>query len=133
MPNVEIGAAAEQKLLVDQEVAIDFLGSPDARVLSTPNMILCMERTCREALRPFLEPGHDSVGTHVNVSHLAAAPIGVVVSFTAEIVGVEDRRVMFRVAARSEDGELIGEGMHERTIVNVAKFVSRLVAKIRRT
>ncbi len=133
MSNIEIGATAEQKLLVDQEVAIDFLGSPDARVLSTPNMILYMERTCRETVLRFLEPGHDSVGTHVNVSHVAAAPIGVVVTFTAEIMAVEDRRVTFRVAARSEGGELIGEGTHERGIINVARFVSRLSSKIQRT
>jgi predicted thioesterase len=77
---------------------------------------------------PLLEPGYDTVGTHVNVTHLAAAPIGAVVTFRAEVTGVEDRRVQFRVEARDEQ-EKIGEGTHERAIINVAKFATRLAAK----
>ena len=129
MPNIEIGAIHVERLLVTADLTIDFLELPEARVLSTPNMILYMERTCRNNVLSFLEPGLDSVGTHVNVSHLAAAGFGSLVVFTSEITAVEDRRVTFRVAAKSEDSELIGEGTHERTIINVAKFASRLAAK----
>ena len=103
----------------------------DAKVLSTPNMILHMERTCRNSVLPSLEPGHDTVGTHVNVFHLAAAPIGSVVTFTSEITAIDDRRIQFQVTASTEE-ERIGEGTHERTIINIARFASRLAAKYQR-
>ncbi|MEI9974409.1 MAG: hotdog domain-containing protein [Ignavibacteriota bacterium] len=113
MHNIQIGAKREEQLLVNPDVAISFLALDDARVLATPEMIRYMERTSRNLAFPQLEPGHDTVGTHVNVSHLAAAPIGSVVTFTSEIISVEERRVGFRVTARTEQ-ELIGEG-HTRT------------------
>ena len=116
------------KLLVTSETAITFMGAEGPRVLSTPHMIGRMERTCRDTVLPLLDPGHDTVGTHVNVSHLAASPIGMVVTFTAEVLAVEGRRIEFRVEARDEK-ELIGEGTHQRTIVNVAKFATRMAAK----
>jgi len=128
MANIPVGTRHEEKLLVTSEVAIDFLGLEDARVLSTPQMIRHMEMTCRNLVLPLLEPGHDTVGTQVNVSHLAAAPMGMVVTFQAEVTGVLDRRVQFRVEARDEK-EKIGEGTHERAIINVAKFAARLAQK----
>jgi predicted thioesterase len=91
-------------------------------------MIGNMEMTCRDTVLPFLEPGHDTVGTHVNVAHLAAAPMGAFVRFLAEITKVEGRRVTFRVEAWDEK-EKIGEGTHERGIINIAKFATRLAAK----
>jgi fluoroacetyl-CoA thioesterase len=109
-------------------VAINFMGNEDARVLATPQMILYMERTCRETVLPLLDPGHDTVGTHVNVSHLAATPIGMLVTFTCEVTGVTDRRIQFRVEARDERDK-IGEGTHERAIVNVARFATKLAEK----
>jgi len=128
MHNIDIGTKREERLLVTSDVAIGFLELADARVLATPELIRYMERTSRNAVLPFLEPGHDTVGTHVDVSHLAAAPIGSVVTFTSEITSVQDRRVQFHVTARTEE-ELIGEGTHERAIINVAKFATRLAAK----
>jgi predicted thioesterase len=128
MADIPIGTKGEYQLLVTTEVAITFLETEGARVLSTPNMIRFMEMTCRNAVLPLLEPGHDTVGTHVNVAHLAAAPIGMIVTFTAEVIRVEGRRVEFRVEARDEK-EKIGEGTHERGIINIAKFASRMAAK----
>jgi predicted thioesterase len=128
MANIPIGARHEEKLLVTNENAINFLGMEGARVLSTPHMIGYMERTCRNLVLPMLEPGHDTVGTHVNVAHLAAAPLGMMVTFHAEVTGVNDRRVQFRVEAFDEK-EKIGEGTHERAIINIAKFATRLAAK----
>ena len=130
MPNIPIGAKGEEILLVTTEVAINFLGMDGARVLSTPHMIGYMERTCRNTVLPLLEPGHDTVGTHVNVYHLAATPMGMTVTFRAEITGVTGRRVQFRVEAWDEK-EKIGEGTHERAIINVAKFATRLAEKKR--
>jgi predicted thioesterase len=128
MHHIEIGGKLEQKLLVTGEVAISFLGDHGARVLSTPQMIGFMERACRDCVLPMLEPGYDTLGTHVDVWHLAAAPIGASVTFTATVLAVNDRRVEFRVEAWDKDGK-IGEGAHERAIVNVARFTEKMKAK----
>jgi len=128
MANLPVGTKGEQKLLVTSEVAISFLGLENARVLSTPHMIGFMERTCRDTVLPLLDPGHDTVGTHVNVAHLAAAPLGMTVTFTCEVIVVTDRRIQFRVEARDEK-EKIGEGTHERAIINVARFTAKMAGK----
>jgi len=130
MANIPVGTKGEHKLLVTSEVAINFLGLDGARVLSTPHMIGFMERTCRDTVLPLLDPGYDTVGTHVNVAHLAAAPMGMSVTFQAEVTGMSDRRIQFRVEAWDEK-EKIGEGTHERAIINVAKFATRLAEKSR--
>ena len=128
MANIPAGTRGEQKLLVTSEVAINFLGMEGARVLSTPHMIGFMERTCRDTVLPLLDPGYDTVGTHVNVAHLAAAPLGMSVTFQAEVLEVMERRIRFRVEAWDEK-EKIGEGTHERAIINIAKFATRLAEK----
>jgi fluoroacetyl-CoA thioesterase len=130
MAEIPIGTKGESQVLVTTENAINFLGLEGARVLSTPRMIGHMEWTCREAVQALLEPGHDTVGTHVNVAHLAAAPLGMSVRFTAEVIAVEGRRIRFRVEAWDEK-EKIGEGTHERTVINVAKFATKMAGKFR--
>jgi len=128
MANIPLGAKGEFQMLVTSEVAITFLGTEGTRVLSTPHMIGFMEMTCRNTVLPLLDAGYDTVGTHVNVAHLAASPIGMSVTFTAEVIRVDGRRVEFRVEARDEK-EKIGEGTHERAIINIAKFATRLAQK----
>lgn len=128
MADIPAGTRGEKRVLVTGENAIDFLGLEGARVLSTPHMIGYMERACRDTVLPLLDPGHDTVGTQVNVSHLAAAPLGMAVRFLAEVTAVNGRRIQFHVKAWDEK-EKIGEGTHERTIVNVAKFAARLAEK----
>jgi predicted thioesterase len=128
MHNIVIGTKAEKRVLVTAENAISFLGAEGPRVLATPNMIGLMERACRDTVLPQLETGYDTVGTHVNVFHLAAAPIGATVNITAEITEVVERRVKFRVEAWDAK-EKIGEGTHERAIINVAKFAARMAEK----
>jgi predicted thioesterase len=129
MAEIPIGTKLEQKLLVDDEVAINFLGMEGARVLATPWMIGWMERTCRNAVLPLLDAGHDTVGTHVDVYHLAATPMGMTVTFKAEVIGVEGRRVNFKVEAWDEK-ETGGEGTHERAIVNIARFAAKMQGKV---
>jgi fluoroacetyl-CoA thioesterase len=131
MANIPLGAKGEFQMLVTSEVAITFLGTEGTRVLSTPHMIGFMEMTCRNTVLPLLDAGYDTVGTHVNVAHLAASPIGMSVTFTAEVIRVDGRRVEFRVEARDEK-EKIGEGTHERAIINIAKFATRLAEKSQR-
>lgn len=128
MAEIRVGATREEKILVTSEAAIDFLGLEGARVLSTPHMIGFMERTCRNLVLEFLEKGYDTVGTHVDVRHLAGAPLGVGVTFRATVTAVNERRVSFTVEAFSET-EKIGEGTHERTVINVQRFAAKLAAK----
>jgi len=128
MNAIPVGTVGHHSLLVTPEVAIDFLGSDDARVLSTPHMIAFMEWTSRNAIKPLLEENEDSVGTTVNIRHLAATPVGMTVRFTATVLEVDDRRVVFRVEAHDEK-ELAGEGTHERFVVNIPKFIARLAGK----
>ncbi len=128
MSEIPHGASGERSFRVTESNAISFLNDEDCRVLATPWMILYMEMTCRETVRPFLGPGQDTVGTEVNVRHLAASPIGFDVTFRAEVIAVEGRRVKFRVEARDSE-QLIGEGTHERAVIDVARFAERLRAK----
>ena len=125
---IAIGAVREETIEVNDSVAIRFLGLEGARVLSTPHMIGHMEGTCRNLVKPMLEPGFDTVGTEVNVKHLAGAPMGTSVTFRAEILGVEDRRVRFRVEARERDTK-IGEGTHERFIIHVERFAAKMAKR----
>jgi predicted thioesterase len=129
MKEIPVGTLGERRLLVTGEVAIDFLGSDSARVFATPWMIAHMEWTARDAIKPFLDEGWDSVGTLVNVRHLGATPIGMAVRFEAEVLKVDGNRVMFRVDAWDEQ-EKIGEGTHERFVVQIGKFATRLAAKV---
>jgi fluoroacetyl-CoA thioesterase len=99
-----------------------------ARVLGTPYLISNLEFTARNSVLPFLEKGFDTVGARVDVRHLAATPMGMEVTFQSELVAVEDRRLHFRVTAFDEK-ETISEGTHERFIINVERFASRVQAK----
>lgn len=121
MASYEIGAKREETLQVSSENAISFLGLDGPRVLSTPQMILHMERACRNLILPMLDPGHDTLGTHVNVSHASGAPIGSTVVFAAELLAVNERRAEFRVEARRAE-KIVGEGTHQRTIVDVVRL-----------
>jgi fluoroacetyl-CoA thioesterase len=125
---IPIGTKHEEKVLVTSENAISFLGMENARVLSTPHLIGYLEMTARNSVKPLLDEGYDTVGTQVTVSHLAATPIGMSVTFRSEVISAGERRVTFKVEAFDEK-EKIGEGTHERAIVNVAKFATRLAAK----
>ena len=126
---IQIGAVREESLDVDDSVAIKFLGLEGARVLSTPSMIQHMEVTSRNLVFPMLEPGFDTVGTEVQVSHLAAAPLGEKVTFRSEVISVDNRRVTFKVEAR-DSREMIGSGTHERFIINIERFEAKMRRKL---
>jgi predicted thioesterase len=127
MPEIRIGAALEQSVGVDSEHAITFLGPAGPRVLSTPRMIGFMERACRDLILGMLDPGQDTVGTHVNVYHRKAAPLGADVRFRAELTGIDTERRRAQFSVRATMGELtIGEGTHERAIIDVAQFAGRV-------
>jgi len=126
--DIPIGTTHESTIVVTDENAVNFLGVDGARVLGTPYMIGYLEMTARDSVKPFLEEGYDTVGTRVDVRHLAATPLGMRVTFRSEVTSVDERRVQFKVEA-FDDKEKIGEGTHERGIINVARFAARLRVK----
>jgi len=94
-------------------------------VFATAMMVGFVEDTCVAALKPHLQPGQRSVGTHVNVSHSAATPIGMTASCEVELTEVEGRRLKFKVLCTDEKGP-IGEGFHERVLIDVERFLAKL-------
>lgn len=111
-----------------EENSAETLGSGNVPVYATISMIGLMEKTCLGSVLPFLEPGQDTVGTHVNVSHCSATPVGMKVWCDSELVEIDRRRLVFRVSAYDEVG-LIGEGTHERFIIDKEKFITKTYAK----
>src|SRR5260370_13678645 len=128
MKSIPIGTSHESTVLVSDQNAVNFLGVEGARVLGTPYMIGYLEMTARDSVKPFLDEGYDTVGVRVDVRHLAATPIGMRVTFRSEVTGVEDRRLHFKVEAFDQK-EKMGEGTHERAIINIDRFVARLQSK----
>lgn len=129
--NMEIiqGAIRERDIITQSNQTTSFLWEGE-NVFSTPSMIAEMEETCRLLLKEqFLQDFElDSVGTLVNVKHLAATPIGTSVHFTSRIIKVNGNRVLFEVNAYDKK-EKIGEGIHERYIINIPKFKSKFQQK----
>ncbi len=127
--SVKIGISKERKITVDSNQTTSFLWEGE-NVLSTPSMIAEMEETCRLLLKEqaIPEPEWDSVGTVVDIKHLAATPVGAEVFLKAKVVLVNGRRVMFEVEARDKL-EKIGEGRHERFIINVPRFRTKFNEK----
>ncbi|HXV46983.1 MAG TPA: hypothetical protein VD736_09950 [Nitrososphaera sp.] len=126
---VRVGATKERTITVDSNQTTSFLWEGE-NVLSTPSMIMEMEETCRLLLKEQFvrDPEWDSVGTIVDIRHLAATPIGAEVSLRAKVVSAEGRRVMFEVEARDRL-EKVGEGRHERFIINVPRFRAKFNEK----
>lgn len=119
---IPIGTSKERTITVISNQTTSFLWEGE-NVLSTPSMIAEMEETCRLLLKEQVipDPEWDSVGTVIDVKHLAATPVGAEVFFKAKVVSVEGRRVMFEVVARDKL-EKIGEGRHERVMIDVPRF-----------
>ena len=128
MATIPVGLKGELRRRVTDDIAINFMGLEGARVLATPFMINLLEMTCRDSILPLLDPGFDSVGTEVNVKHLAATPVGMEVTFKSEVIAVDDRRIRFKVSAFDEK-EQVADGTHERFVINVERFAKRLKEK----
>jgi fluoroacetyl-CoA thioesterase len=131
---VKPGLRHSRSLTVDRSVTVpalppllgDLADMPP--VFATACMVAFVETTCIEALAPHLGEGEKTVGTHVDLSHLAATPIGMRVAAEVELVAVEGRKLRFKVECRDEK-EVIGAGFHERFIIDAAKFMARLEKK----
>lgn len=128
---IEKGLKGERELLVTESNTAEALGSGSLAVLATPAMIALMEKTARLSVAPFLEEGQSTVGTLVNVKHLAASPVGMKIRCTAELIDIDRRRLVFKVECHDEAG-LIGEGEHERFIIDEEKFMAKASARLGR-
>jgi predicted thioesterase len=126
------GLAGAAELLVGVEHTAPSIGSGVIPVLGTPVMINLMEGAALAAMEHLLPAGHQSLGIHLNVRHVAATPIGMRVRAIAELTNVDGRTLTFRVEARDEK-ETIGDGTHQRVVVNVARFDQRVQRKASET
>jgi len=123
------GLTGLSELVVGEQHTAPRVGSGLVHVLATPVMINLFEAAALDAVDRHLPAGYQSLGTVLNVRHIAATPVGMKVRATAEIVRVEGRTVFLRVKAEDER-ELIGDGLHERVVVNVEKFSQRVARKL---
>jgi fluoroacetyl-CoA thioesterase len=122
------GATASEHVTVTRELTVAHYAAGMPEVYGTPLMIFLMEIAAAKAIERFLPPGWASVGTAVNVKHLAATPVGRVVTATARVVSVSGRSVTFDVDAH--DGvERIGEGQHTRSVIELQRFMARVADK----
>jgi predicted thioesterase len=124
---IKIGMSAERILVVPPEQTVGHFVPHMPMVFATPMMILEMELASGDAINPVLAPGWVTVGTEVDIRHLAAAPVGATIRTTAEVIGVERRVIRFAVAA-FHGAVKIGEGRHSRGLVNVEHFKRRFGA-----
>ncbi len=121
------GDAATRTLVVDEQRCIAFMG-PDNMVYATPRMASDMESLCRDMLLAALDPGADSVGTHIAIDHIAATPLGMTVTIEARVLEVGERSVSFEVSA-ADSIEPCGRAKHVRFVVDAEKRKQRLAAK----
>ncbi|HEY9491543.1 MAG TPA: hypothetical protein VIP56_06120 [Nitrososphaeraceae archaeon] len=130
---IKLGSKNERRIKVNHNQTTSFLWEGE-NVFSTPSMISEMEETCRLLLKEqFLKVDSewDSVGTVVDINHTAATPVGAEIILKAEIIGVDGRRNQFKVS--TEDNlEQIGEGKHERFIINIPKFKEKFDLKVKK-
>jgi len=106
----------------------DRWGNAGVMVLATPHLVGLLEGVAVRALHGHLEPGQSSVGTHVDIRHLKATPVGDSVTLTAEVTHVDGRRVNFNVKAEDSTG-VAGEGTHERVLIDLERFMQRVAAQ----
>ena len=123
------GLNGSAHLIVGDEHTAPRVGSGRVRVLATPVMINLMEAAALDAIERLLPPGHQSLGTHLDVGHYAATPVGMGLRASAVVTKIEGRTVEFRVEA-FDDKERVGDGTHTRVVVNVERFDQRVQRKL---
>lgn len=123
------GLTGTAEIVVGTRDTAPHVGSGKIGVLATPIMVNVMEAAALQAVERLMPPGHQTVGTHLDVKHFAATPVGLRVRAVAELVKIEGRTLTFRIRAADEREE-IGEGVHERLIINVERFDQRMQKKL---
>lgn len=129
--SIEVGLKGRSETVVTPSNTADAVGSGLVPVFATPFMIALMENAAAGALLPFLAEDEGSVGTHLDVSHDAATPIGMKVWAEAEVIAVEGKKISFTVQAFDEAGP-VGKGTHERFIIKPEKFLAKVNAKLQK-
>ena len=129
--SISVGAVGTASAVVTPENTAAAVGSGALPVFATPYMIALMEKTAWESVQPYLEEGSGTVGTLMNVKHVAASPVGMKITCETELVKVDGRALTFTVKAFDEAG-LIGEGEHERFVVFNDKFQAKADAKLQK-
>jgi predicted thioesterase len=132
LANVCVGMQGSVSIVVAEEHTAARVGSGAAPVLATPTLVMLLEAAALAAAERHLPAGHQSLGPRIDVAHLAATPLGMRVTAHAEVVAAEGRTLRFRVWAEDER-EKVGEGTHERVVVETARFEKRLNDKATRT
>ncbi|KAB3532105.1 thioesterase family protein [Alkaliphilus serpentinus] len=122
--NLVLNMVAKVEIVVDQKDTAEAFGSGGVKVFASPLMIGLMEKAALKAVDPHLPKGYSTVGTHLDVKHLAATPVGMKVYTTAELIKIEGKRLTFKVEAFDEK-EKIGEGTHERYIIQLDRFIEK--------
>ena len=128
MDALSIGLKGLAETLVTEENTAAAMGSGLLPVFATPAMLALMAKAAAGSVQPYLPEGQGTVGTRLEVSHLAATPIGLSVRAESELIAIDRRKLRFSVRAWAED-ELIGEGEHERFIIDNARFLEKALAK----
>lgn len=126
---MEVGMKHTVKEIVTMEKTAAQVGSGLLPVYATPAMIALMEKCASECVAPFIEEGKSSVGTMLNVKHLAASPVGIEITCTATVTEIDGRRIAFSLEASDATGP-IGEGTHERFIIDIERFMAKCNAKL---
>ena len=125
------GLSGEKRIVVSDEHTAPHVGSGVVPVLATPVMVNLMEAAALAAVEQFLPAGYQTLGTVLEVRHFAATPVGLAATARAELTAIDGRTLTFRLEAEDEM-EPIGDGMHQRVVVNVERFEARAAAKARR-
>ena len=125
---LNVGFLGEAECLVTEKNTAATMGSGALQVYATPAMIALVEKAAWESVQPYLEEGSGTVGTELRVKHLAATPVGLIVTARTELIAVEGRKLVFKVEVFDQTGK-IGEGEHERFIVANEKFFAKAQAK----
>ena len=129
LTQIQPGLKGSVEIVVGEEHTAPHVGSGRVRVLATPIMITLMEAAALQAVEGLLPAGHQTVGIHLDVTHVAATPVGMRVRAHAELMRVDKRTLFFDVSAEDEK-ERIGGGLHERIVINLAKFDGRMQDKL---
>jgi len=126
---MEKGITLKLKMAVTSDKSATSMGSGTLKVLATPAMIALIEETAWRSVAQYLEPGQATVGTHLDINHLAPTPIGAEICCETVLTAVEGRKLTFEANVFDEHG-LIGNGKHERFVINADKFQLKANAKI---
>ncbi|MGH3321496.1 MAG: thioesterase family protein [Streptosporangiaceae bacterium] len=128
MTRLEPGLARELAIVVDESMTAEALGNAGVRVLATPMLVNYFEFACHALVMSKLADGQGTVGSRVDIRHLAATPVGMRVTFRATLIETDGRRLVFRVEA-DDERERVGQGVHERFVIDMAAFTARVQDK----